>query len=127
MRTLLRISVAFLTLSTATGQECVWAGKIFADNEMNVNGRVCQICRNGKWVDRDVKCEECKPKTNPVAMNPPPGANDCTARPNRANRTAPLEAFTDGARAVLEGRFQVCSGGQWIDSTPARSQVCPAP
>ena len=123
MRILFFISVALLTISPSTGQECVWAGKIFADNEMNINGRVCQICQNGKWVDRDVKCEECKSKTNPVAFNPTPAANDCTARPNRS---APLETYTDGARAVLNGKFQLCSGGQWLESTPARSQICPA-
>ena len=123
MRTLLLISVAFLTISTTTGQECTWAGNIFADNEMNLNGRVCQICQNGKWVDRDVKCEECKPKTIPVASHPIPAANDCAARPHRS---APLEAFTDGARAVLQGKFQICSDGQWIETTPSRSQICPA-
>jgi hypothetical protein len=123
MRTLLLISVAFLTISTTTGQECAWAGKIFADDEMNLNGRVCQICHNGRWVDRPVKCEECKPKTNPVAFNPTPAANDCTARPNRS---APLQTFTDGARAILNGKFQLCSDGQWLESTPERSQICAA-
>jgi len=124
MRALLLISVAFLTIAPSAGQECVWAGKIFADNEMNINGRVCQICQNGKWVDRDVRCEDCKPKTNPVPLNPTPAANDCTARPHRS---ATLETYSDGARAVLDGKFQVCSGGQWIDSTPARSRLCAAP
>lgn len=124
MRTLLLISVAFLTISTTTGQECAWAGKIFADDEMNLNGRVCQICQNGRWVDRAVRCEECKPKTIPVEFNPTPAANDCTARPNRS---APLQTFTDGARAILNGKFQLCSDGQWLDSTPTRSQICAAP
>ena len=124
MRILFFISVAFLTISPSAGQECVWAGKIFADNEMNINGRVCQICQNGKWVDRDVKCEECKPKTNPVPSNLPPAANDCAARPHRS---APLEAYSDGARAMLNSKFQLCSDGQWLESTPERSQICPAP
>ena len=123
MRILFLISVAFLTISPSAGQECVWAGKIFADNEMNINGRVCQICQNGKRIDRDVKCEECKPKANPVAFNPTLAAKHCTARPNRS---APLETYTDGARAILNGKCQLCSGGQWLESTPARSQICPA-
>ena len=124
MRTLLLISVVFLTISPGTGQECVWAGKLFVDNEMNVNGRVCQICQNGKWVDKDVRCEECKPKTNPVPSFLQPAANDCAARPHPS---APLEAYSDGARAILNGRFQLCSDGQWLGSTPERSQICPAP
>ena len=123
MRTPLLISVLFLTLSPTTGQECVWAGKLFVDNEMNLNGRVCQICKNGRWVDRNVKCEECKPKTLPVPSNLPPAANDCNARPHRS---APLEAYSDGARAVLDGKFQLCSDGQWLETTPERSQICPA-
>jgi len=123
VRTLLLVSVAFLAISSATGEECVWAGKIFADNELSINGRVCQICQNGRWVDRNVKCDECKPKTIPVPSYLPPAANDCTARPNRS---APLEAFSDGARAVLNGKFQLCSDGQWIESNPAPSQMCAA-
>jgi len=122
VRALLIISIAFLTISPATGPECVWAGDVFADNELNINGRVCQICQNGRWVDRKVKCEECKPKTTPVPVNPPPAANDCTARPHRS---APLQTYTDGARAILEGKFQLCSDGQWIESNPAPSQLCP--
>ena len=123
MRILLLISLAFLTMAPATGPECVWAGNIFGDNEMSVNGRVCQICQGGRWVDKRAKCEECKPKTNPVPLHPIPAANDCTFRPNRS---APLETFTDGARAILQGKFQICSDGQWLETTPERSQICPA-
>ena len=124
MRALLLSLGAFFIMAPAADSGCVWAGKVFSDNEMNLNGRICQVCKAGKWIDQDVKCDECKPKTNPVESNRPPGPKDCTENPNPAS--AQKLTYTDGAREVLQGKFKVCAGGQWAEKTPVPSQICSA-
>lgn len=124
IRTLFVISIVLLTLSpTSPDSGCVWAGKVYSDAELKLNGRVCQICQAGKWVDKDAKCEECRARSSPAVSNPPPSDRDCTAQ---SNSSSPQKlTFTDGARVEQEdGKFQMCSAGQWVERPPAPSQIC---
>jgi hypothetical protein len=118
--------VGLLTLSASpTDISCAWAGRVYTDADLKVNGRMCQICQAGKWVDKDVTCEKCKPGSKPVASNPPPSDKDCTAQ---LEPSSPQKlTFTDGARVEqAHGKFQVCSAGIWVEKQPAESQLCPA-
>jgi hypothetical protein len=124
VRTLFFTSIGLLILIPApTDSHCVWAGRVYSDAELKLNGRVCQICQAGKWVDKDIKCDECRAKTNPVLSNPPPTNRDCTAQ---LNSSSPQRlTFTDGARVEQEaGVLQMCSAGQWVERPPAPSQIC---
>lgn len=115
-------SVTTISASPAyTG--CAWAGRIYSDGELKVNGQICQICQAGKWVDRDANCQDCKPKNKPVESNPEPMPYDCTAQVNPASPQR--LTFTDGARlSQAEGKFQKCEAGQWTEKKPPPPPLC---
>ena len=123
---LLMLVFAFVSIAThgqASEGTCVWAGRAYPDGEFKVNGRVCQVCNAGKWVDRNAKCETCKPKTKPAVTNPPPSVKDCTAQhePDNPQKLT----FSDGARVEQSGgTFQMCSAGVWQERDTPQSIAC---
>lgn len=109
--------------SNAANKACVWAGRVYLDTELKVNGQVCQICNDGKWIDHDVSCDKCKPQTKPDVTNPPPSDKDCSAQHQRDN---PQKlTFSDGARVEQAGaKFQMCSSGVWLEKQAPQSNAC---
>jgi hypothetical protein len=123
------IVLAAFTASSAappSNAGCVWAGRVYSDGELKLNGRICQVCQAGKWVDKSADCAACRPTRRPDETNPAPSASDCTAQQNPAS---PQKlTFTDGARVEqADGKFQMCSAGQWIQKEVTSSQLCPQP
>jgi hypothetical protein len=96
---------------------------VFLDNELNVNGGVCQVCVTGKWKDSDTSCNACSPPAPPKESNPPATEVDCTAKHHDSGQ--PL-TFRDGARGRLRGQYKRCSAGQWLQSEPTKEQLCTA-
>lgn len=89
---------------------CIWAGRVYEDQELKINGESCQICNAGKWIDYHVNdCASCKPKR--VSDNASHAtAKDCTYRKDGQERI-----FSDGGRIVTEkGDHKICSAGVWL-------------
>lgn len=105
-------------------RDCVWAGRVYSDGILKLNGGVCHICQAGKWIDKKAKCDECKPTSTPDETNPALSAKDCTGKRDPAN--AQLLTFSDGDRvSQADGKFHMCSAGQWIEKQVASTQLCP--
>ncbi len=121
---LLVLIIAFMPGSDASQEgECVWAGRVYGDGELKLNGQVCQVCQAGKWVDKAASCDECKPASKPKPTNPVPKPLDCVGRSHRSDPQR--LTFSDGARVrQSNGVFQACSSGQWIERVPASNQIC---
>jgi hypothetical protein len=100
---------------------CFWAGRAYRDGDLLASGGTCQICNDGKWIDKDVACAVCKTGDARNVFPTPPRKLDCVA----LDKSGSAVTFTDGARLIRpDGKTQRCSAGQWVDNTIPNDQRC---
>lgn len=119
------ISSFLMQSGFAQHANCIWAGKIYADNDLKLNGGVCQTCTNGKWIDRKVPCDQCRPEKGTLGETDHKGSDtDCVYE----SKDDGPKIFSDGARMVnSQKQYKKCSASQWVDSPPTDDQICREP
>ena len=119
-RLLLFTSLLCFSQVSVNAQSCIWAGRVYSDQQLLNTGGACQICQAGKWVDHAVACGKCTTTPKPAVTNPTPGLKDCTDQ-----RDGKTFTFTDGARVIhASGKRLRCSAGIWLDSDVPVEQRC---
>jgi hypothetical protein len=68
----------------SSSQDCSWAGRVYKDGQLLSTGGACQVCQAGKWIDKDVPCNQCTTASNPAVTNPEPSDKDCRDEKNGA-------------------------------------------